>query len=450
MTQAKSSHRPRATGLGQLTLIEHALCPLDPPSGPFQHETAFCHFENKRRQKAKVTIHCPLGLRPTDEFYLWGLLALTRGQRDRSQELVASPYYCLKELGIGWGGKQVRLFDEACSRLAAIHYRCTNFWDPVRQERVKAEFGLFERIRPLKNESRRAWRFLWSPVFYELSMAAGGFLHFDLATYRSLDAASRRLFLLARKQLHRSEATQWFDLRDLCIHQLGFSAGLESRYLKRKLKAVADKLAQIGFLAPIDLSVDLVRRRDRTMQIRFRRGPGFSLTTESADPKLPTQRQAEYSQLLRIGLEKSSATWVLRTFPARLVREWCEITIAAMERGRQFTSSPAAYFMHYVKLAAHGTATAPDWWHAARKQDQLYEAARHRAERTEDPDVDEAEENRAFAEFLRTEGRNDMEAIARALAGSATSPVTVQRRVAAEARTQLLPRFREMRRSRRA
>ncbi|MCP4787185.1 MAG: hypothetical protein GY878_26945 [Fuerstiella sp.] len=447
MTAAARRRKSSAGGIGQLTLVEHALCPLAPPSGPFSYETTFCHFENRRRELAKVTIHCPLGLKPSDEFYLWGLLALTLGQREPSPEFLASPYYCLKELGIGWGGKQLRLFDEACCRLAAVHYGCSNFWDPVRKERVKAEFGFLERIRPLKTDSHRAWRFMWSPVFFELTKATGGYLRFDLEMYRGLDAASRRLFLLTSKQLHKAKVTQWFDLRELAVNQLGFSGRLETRYLKRKVQAASSKLAARGFLASVNEKSGVQRVDGGKVRVQFRRGPAFESASTGAARSLSIERQAEYSQLLRIGLEKRTTLWVLREFPSHHVREWCEITIAAMERGREFRSSPAAFFMHYLKEATAGTATAPDWWHAARNEEHLREAAEGRRQAAVRENLGHREENRLFAEYLKNEGRKDMEALAKAFVDQSGPQAAVRRRVAEETRIQLLPKFRQLRRT---
>ena len=61
---------------------------------------------------AKVV--CPFGLSPVDEFYLWGLVALTLSQPEPSVEFYATPHYCLSELGViaprpgGRGGRTTR------------------------------------------------------------------------------------------------------------------------------------------------------------------------------------------------------------------------------------------------------------------------------------------------------------------------------------------------------
>ena len=68
-------------GLGELSLVEHALCPLDSRkslSENLVHSNAYFYTDRNRHQrKAQVRVNAPLGLSASDEFYLWGLLALT-------------------------------------------------------------------------------------------------------------------------------------------------------------------------------------------------------------------------------------------------------------------------------------------------------------------------------------------------------------------------------------
>ena len=315
----------------------------------------------------------------------------------------------------------------------------------MRQEHVHAEFGLFDRIRPLKSDSQRAWRFLWNPLFYELCNSVGGVLRFNLNEYRKLDPAARRMFLLTRKLLHRRDTTQWFDPVQLAVNQLGYSENIESRFLKRKVLAVTQKLVKRGFIQPISEDVGTVLDSDGSTLIRFRRGEEFHLMG-SGDTRnqLPIDRLPEYSQLQRIGVRQPVAQRVIRDYPGRLVREWCEITIAAMEQGHSFTTSPAAYFMHYLKEAASGSTSAPDWWHDFRKREQQQEAARHRQRSECLPVNNDREEQRRFAEFLRAECKTEMEELAHEFAEYSSSPELVRRRIADEARIRFMPRFRRL------
>ncbi|HEU5115859.1 MAG TPA: hypothetical protein VFT74_04215 [Isosphaeraceae bacterium] len=80
---------------------------------------------------------CLFGLSPGDEFYLWGLVALTLSQPVPLMEFHTTPYYCLSELGLidakgrqeRGGGKNYALFREAIARLSGVTYRNHRFYD---------------------------------------------------------------------------------------------------------------------------------------------------------------------------------------------------------------------------------------------------------------------------------------------------------------------------------
>ena len=77
-------------------------------------------------------------------------------------------------------------------------------------------------------QSSRAWYIVWDAQFFEYCQAVSGSLRFDLGLYRSLDFASRRLFLLLQKIFWRNDHTPPFELRKLGVETLGFSAQLPS------------------------------------------------------------------------------------------------------------------------------------------------------------------------------------------------------------------------------
>jgi hypothetical protein len=99
-TRQPLRHRSRTySGRAQLSLAEHALCPLDAGEslgGPYIHETAYAYSDvNRHRKKAHVPVTCPDGLSPADEFYLWGLLSLAFSQPNtfpESSPIVAGRY----------------------------------------------------------------------------------------------------------------------------------------------------------------------------------------------------------------------------------------------------------------------------------------------------------------------------------------------------------------------
>lgn len=397
--------------IGQLTLVEHALCPLDPRSSLVPNlafDTCYTFTDQHRHQKhAKVRITSPCGLSAHDELYLWGLLALTLGQNDAGPELHATPHYCLRQLSLidaceQRGGRQYRQFAEAVERLSLVRYRCERFYDPMRGEHRKVGFGFFSYSLPIDPQSSRAWRIAWDPIFFELVRPAGGSLHFDLETYRRLDPASRRLFLLLGKIFHRRRTTPRFDLKHLAVNVLGLGPSLDTRDLRSKVCRVIARLTEAGLVAgscfekqaPGEYTLRLVR--GRYFEDRYRKETAL-ITMES--PLVEPLRQ--------IGVEDSAIGWLLRSFPAAVLREWTDITLAALERhgSKFFKRSPAAYLVDNVKQAAQGKRTPPDWWYDLRKEE-----SRHRsrirprnANVTIEPETDLGEECRAIFDQLAQE-----------------------------------------------
>ena len=153
-------------GVGQLTLVEHALCPLDNRTSLRENLRHVCQYRysdaNGCSQTARVAVHCPLGLSSGDEFYLWGLLALTFAQAEPRCEFQATPHFCLRKLGMistaSKGGKSYRLFRDALRRLSAVCYQNERFFDPIRREHRAVSFGLLSYSLPIEPDSSRAWR----------------------------------------------------------------------------------------------------------------------------------------------------------------------------------------------------------------------------------------------------------------------------------------------------
>ena len=44
------------TGVSQLSLVEHALCPLDPPEGPFEHVGEYFYYVDGKKQLGKGVV----------------------------------------------------------------------------------------------------------------------------------------------------------------------------------------------------------------------------------------------------------------------------------------------------------------------------------------------------------------------------------------------------------
>jgi hypothetical protein len=361
-------------GLGQLTLVEHSLCPLDAAKSMVEnlvHEATF-QFTNEKRQRqtGRARVFCPLGLSPADELYLWGLLSLTLSQSDSASELRATPHWCLRQLGLideksRRGGRQYRQFFDALQRLSAVTYLNDRFYDPVRTEHRRVSFGFLSYSLPLDLESSRAWRISWNPLFFEMVQAANGHLRFDLALYRQLDPASRRLFLLACKVLSRRQSLPSLDLTHVAIDLLGFSSTLATRDMKVKVNKCLAKLHQSEVLAHSEVEKVSPGR----YVVHLERGPYFMQPKVAPQDRSPVDESPLWESLLQIGFEHAATGRLIRRYPARLLEEWADITQAAQEKFGSvfFRKSPMAFFVDSVSKAAVGRRTPPDWWHELRR-----------------------------------------------------------------------------------
>jgi hypothetical protein len=407
-------------GRAQLTLVEHSLCPLDTSVGLREgliHYSEFLYQDSNRHLKrATVKIVCPLGLSPVDEFYLWGLIALTLSQSDPTVEFYATPHYCLGELGLiprgkgqgGKGGRNYALFRQSITRLSSVTYLNDSFYDPVRGEHRSVSFGFLSYSLPTDPTSSRAWRLVWDPIFFEFCQAARGSLLFDLELYRSLDFASRRLFLLLKKIFWRSAQSPPFDVRHLGVNVLGFAPSIGIRDLKVKLGRSAERLAAAEVVAaPEGGTADFFEKKGvGSYTMRFRRGAYFGKKPMVA---VDAVRSPLYEPLKAIGFDDGSIARVLRKYKLVLVQVWADITLAAKERPPGFFKvSPQAYFMDNIEKASRGGRTPPDWWYECRKEEERREREARRNVLNL-PGLAEArageDEDRAFEQYLKEEGR---------------------------------------------
>ncbi len=381
------------SGLCQLSLVEHALCPLDNresgTAAGIRHDTRYQFTDRTgERRTATVRVSCPLGLTPTDEFYLWGLLALTLSQPKPSAEFHATPHYCLRQLGVidqhhRRGGRQYRQFAESLSRLSAVNYQNDGVYDPLRREHRRVSFWFLSYSLPLTNDSSRAWRFVWDGVFLEMAAAFGGHLRFDLSVFRELDPASRRLFLLVCKLFRRQRTTPRFDVHHLGVHVMGFAPTLAIRDLKVKVVRAVQRLRHHGVVSDAVFTRPAASSRSNIPRVMLTRGDYFRKKRSSG----ATTVESPLAELMRsIELSERMIQTCLRTYPSALLQQWLDITLAARERHGPafFRRSPAAYFVDNVRNAAKGTRTPPDWWHDLQKHERLTQAKNGRRKRTQE------------------------------------------------------------------
>jgi len=361
-------------GVGQLTLVEHSLCPLDASRSlvdNLAYRISYRYSDSTRKRRtARVRVFSPLGLSAGDELYLWGLLALTCSQSELRPELRATPHWCLRQLGVidqktRRGGRQYQQFADALRRLSAVTYLSDAFYDPVRAEHRNVSFHFLSYSLPANPESSRAWRIVWDPVFFEMSKHSAGRFSFDLSIYRQLDPATRRLFLFASKILYRRSTLPTLELRQLAVDVLGFAPCVATRDLRMKTLRCLRRLGSLEVLD--DFSVTRTSRGEYI--VRARRGDYFASKPSIHDECKPLSPIA--ATLVDIGFEPEAAARLVRRYPARVLEEWADITQAAQERfGAQFfRKSPMAYLVDSVSKAARGQRTPPDWWHELRQRE---------------------------------------------------------------------------------
>ena len=382
--QGKRKTRRRWSGLGQLSLVEHSLCPLDPGASLIEklvHESDYFFTDkNHHLRRATARIVSPSGLSASDEFYLWGLLALTFAQPQADANLFATPHYCLRQFGVidqraCRGGHQYKQFAKAIERLSQVTYLNDRFYDPVRAEHRKMSFGFLSYSLPLDPESSRAWRIAWDPIFFDLVRAAGGSFRFDLATYRELDLANRRLFLLLSKILSRRQTSPRFELRHLAVNVLGFASTIATRDLKVKVRRCVERLTELQVVKQVakESLFSITKRGEYVMVLE--RGDYFT-KHRTADTR-PTVPETAIHDLLRgLGFDDEGICRLLRRFPMPMLREWTDITQMAKERfgATFFKKSPQAYLVDNLKNAVKGNRTPPDWWREVRRAEARIQA----------------------------------------------------------------------------
>ena len=139
MRRKATKKKPRSLGLGQLSLVEHAICPLDQKTSlvnSLVHRSEITYFDKHRhRTIGHGTVHASLGLSSIDEFFLWGLLGLTFSQPEPTLDFRATPHFVLRSLGridekSNRGGSAYRSFRAALRRLVGVTYESNCFYDP--------------------------------------------------------------------------------------------------------------------------------------------------------------------------------------------------------------------------------------------------------------------------------------------------------------------------------
>lgn len=396
---------PRA----QLSILEHALCPLDSRVSlkpAFAYRTNFNFTDQHRNRKlATVDIGAVHGIAAPDEFYLWGLLGLALSQSDPSPDFQATPFWCLKQLGLVTdnksGGEEFRLFRESLRRIAGVRYYCDQFFDPILREHREVSFGFLSYSLPHSAKAGRTWRFSWDPIFWDFCSANAGCLRFDLSKYRELSPAARRLYLFLKKVFWRNDFSPKLELRSLAINVLGFSASLPTKEIRRKVLSCANELLERRIVRTNDRSISdsIVRKSKGVFMIQFHRGEEFNSVSRPCS--LGLDDSPLFEPLHALGFDRGSMSRIIQDYSAKLIQLWAEITHVAMEQGR-IKETPQAYFTYYLNRASAGLSTPPDWW---REFDHARRSEESKQRREREQLIDSEGREAAFREYCETEAR---------------------------------------------
>jgi hypothetical protein len=375
----KSVKPVSVSGIGQLSLVEHSLCPLDNRRSDETERVHVAEYyfsdSQRKRRLATARIYAPLGLNPKDEFYLWGLLALSMSQpvdQALRDSLVATPHWCLKQMGLvdcksRRGGRQYQQFKDALERLSAVTYVSDACYDPNRQEYRRVSFGFLSYSLPLEPDSNRAWSISWDRTFFSLIQASGGYMRFDLEQYREFDPASRRMFLLLLKIGYRNGRIPNFDLQHLAINLLGFSPGIAIRDLKIKVARTLRRLEE----ARVIQHARIIRLGVSSFQVQMERGD-YMDRKHKTNEALVAIESPLVEGLLAVGFDEPSAFRIIKRYPAAQVSQWTDVTLAALEKfgKKHFRKSPMAFMLDSLQKAAKGERTPPDWWLAIKRKEE--------------------------------------------------------------------------------
>jgi hypothetical protein len=185
----------------------------------------------------------------------------------------------------------------------------------------------------------------------------------------------------------------------LAVDVLGYSAGLERKILKRKVKTCAGKLSALGVVDP---SKGVFDKQGKNVYVQFHRGD--YLDREQRVPRVaPIEELPIYEQWLAIGVDADGMQYLKRNFRMELLQQWADITLAARERHGLsfFERSMAAYYIDNVKAAKKDGRSPPDWWHEFKKQELLFALNSRRQSVGQMPQPS----RREFLQWLQSDGR---------------------------------------------
>ena len=380
-------------GMSQVSLVETALCPLDyRPGESLRHISEFIYYDSEKRRKVgKVTVKSPSGLSPTDELILYGLLAITFADSKPMMELSATPHFICRQLGLPIGGDHYKRLRESMRRLSEVTYQNSAWWDKPRGQHRELAFHFLSYDLPtdagldldVDEHGREPWTIFWDPLFFRLMNQSRGFIWFDFASYRALkNAAARRGFLLLQKIFHHREVSPQFDLRAFAVEQLGYSAELEMKSIRQKVKLLIRTWQEQGIVnAGVDAEEFFIRKGPGKWSICLPRGPRFTKAVPRPWTRVnqPMNHPA-YEILQRLEMGHQEIVEIFSRFSDQMIA----VTQAAMtaesmvRQGKTDETAKQIFLGRLSRIEGHGIEQVDD--EADRKSRIRYERRRQEAE----------------------------------------------------------------------
>ena len=187
------------------------------------------------------------------------------------------------------------------------------------------------------------------PLFFSLIEPLKAHLWFDLETYRSLDGASRRLYLVLKKIFHhRSHSPRW-QLQDLAVNVLGYSPSLKPKELRKKVRECGERLRRVGV---VDANRQFFHGTGRETVVQFQRAAAGKQRPRRPGV-LSLHELPIYEQWVAIGVDEPGMGYLKRNYSMELLQEWADITLAAHEHHgpKFFDRSRAAYYIDNLEAA---------------------------------------------------------------------------------------------------
>ena len=382
-TQRPAANRYRLPGItregiGQLSLLETALWPLQGGKRPTTFGTTFSFKTAGESRLGNVTVYAPLGLQPIDEYILWGLLGISLSRKPADRTLLAAPHWLIKRLGMSVGGFAYDQLRASLERLALVAYQNTAFYNPTTQQHERVTLHFFSTFLPTRGsggvvDAERVWRIEWSPMFFQMCQATGGTLLFDLDLYRDLSPAARRLFLKLKDRFWRSKRV-FMNVDDLTINGLGFSA---ERPLKKRKYDLTNCIRELLSRKVIELGKGqtdprqlFLKRSKGVYVVQFFEGAYFRrpVAERTAAKAQAIRDDPLYQPLRTIGVDEPGIRRLLQQFSRGLIERWVRVTDAAMHETPHgfpgFKTSPAAFLMDAIL----NERMPPDWIYEHEKE----------------------------------------------------------------------------------